>query len=916
MSITSLVLDEGRQEQTRELLTLLPVLQKRFDEPLVDPEEIASILEERMSGETWGVAPLLELAPAERRTSLFRAAWDKGGEDRARLPHDQPRRQMQEQVSDDFADLLVASLETAVEDSDSRDDLRYYVDMLIESENNRALALRMVETMIEAGVRHISLRFNRAYLLHRNDREDEGLAVALDALGDHLQESRGDPLRDWETDEALQRVYSAYLPERRDDFLTRIDDVEAQVGASPEISNRRLGILEKGASGAAMIDAIRAELEKHGGDKALLQRLERALRDNGRTVEALAALERLLEAETDPRQKDRHRGRLARGWESQRHPARALAVATSGDDETDADAQVDDASDRKIPRATILELRKSVDAGDPSARTVLRRLWRGESPVDEDRIPRYYVGGVAYFGQTGYLPEIWPTDAANEPKERTWSRGGLPEWVTDAPDEEEKDDRRSTFDVLLDHPFGRDELERRIRVMNGLELSRSQRLFEAIADDMAETGGPELAFRETWRKVEDGKAGKADYALMLALLERAPDSLSGDEARGILMDVLKTLDPGDGTSMLRLARNFARLGATDEAKGLYRWCATQSDVAGRVIFFDDSRVRLSASQLVKEVKENLEGEDRVSLIERILRWAEPGEQEEWARHSYDTLVLSTWEQVVDPAEALERCRAVCEEALSATPPRRSVAWPAARMFARAGDVDGAVRALEVAVTRDDEATGSNAMILSGGVYYSVGSFTRVGATQIQQLFPHDVVDWPDAETWLTRAAETLASLAEEDRLAGDAAQAMVVIAHRLRLLDAHDVAAAVLDDARQLSDDEPGHLHWIADAARLVGDDAAADEIERELLDRGELNAERIPEVIGRELEDAGPRAALALGRPILEYCRHPDLIALLARAAEDLGDDAESTRLRALGIEAAEAADNLERRREAAKRS
>lgn len=914
-SLVSTVVADRNQDQDGELLDLLPRLQRRFAEPLLPPDELVALLEKQFAHAIWGAAPVFEMLPRERRTSVLRSVWPKIAKTERAFFLLNLAGELTETVDADLADLLVESLPEAVEDAENKDSLHYYASSLGGTTANRDLARRMLE-VLRRRTDHPSLRFHIACLLGKSGQVDDGLLEATGALADFLGGAAAE--EDWQTEQAIEEVYRTFLPAGRDALLQTIDAVEAKAGPSPALARRRIALLRAAGDDAATLAAIDRAVAAHPDDDGLLQLQEAALTGAGRRADAVRVLERRLALTEDPGEKQRLRDRLVRGYEVLRDPEHALAVMTADDvapETHEAGSDGGDESAQKTPRATIHVLKQQLEAGEfDRARLTLHRLWRGESPVDGARAAMFFVGGTRYFGTTGYLPEEWPAERDDESNEPTWSRDGLPDRAIKAPDAAAEATPDNTFRVLLRYDFGQDELRRRQRVMGSLELARAQSLFDAMAEDRVARSGKDEAFRATWSRVESGTADRADYSMLLAQLESAPDAVAAN-ARRILLDILATLDPGDGGSLMRIARTFARVGATAEAAALYRWCATQSNLGGRMFFYDNTRVRLSADQLVAEVKENLPGETRTAVIEQILAWADPGD-DPWSREDYETLVLSTWMQMLEPEQALIRCRSICDTAADADPtPRRTTARQAAQLLARCGEIDAAVRCLETAITRGDDPGSGGVVMIRGGMMWTEGAFASSGSDDLLALYPVDMATFKDPLAWLTASADAWIRWNDAQQVThGTAIEALTLLALRLHATGDVDAARATLERARSWSKDDPSRQLWIADAARRVGSPALADDIERALFDDRRLNPERVPEVIERVLATDGPAAALALGDAIAETSPHPRLLELLIDAAGRLGDADAQARWRARSAQVEAAAQAIELRRAAAR--
>lgn len=912
-SVVALLLDERLKEKVKDLVEILPALQKKFERPLIEPDEVTELLIERFSGSPWGAGLMFEMVPVVDRTRVLREVWPKVAKTQRASFVLNLASELTTEVAPEFADLLVESFVGALAESDESDFLRYRLGSVIEAGSDPALALRLLDAATDNGIDHLSLKVSRAALLGKVSRADEASEAALLALRAVISEaSRGDQ-NDWETRRALGQLYVRFLPAHVDAFLGELDQLEAEAGSSSELAMTRIDVIGTRGDDEATLAAVRLALEAHPEDEPLLRRLESALNGAGRHAEALEVLERVILIEDDERQRERDRNRVVRGWSLLRHPERALSALEDGEDDASADDEDDakeEARARKLPVATIKRLKEAVDRGDEeAARGLTRRLWRGESS-GPPAVRYMSINGVLTQVSGGYLPPIWPPDredeAQDESSEKERDRGGLPDWVTDggegASEESRKPEPTRTVDVLVRHAFGRDESWRRLRTLSGPALARETATFDALAADLASREGRAEASRRLLDTIESGAGGLVEYALVLALVAQAPEAIGVDE-REMLADVLRTVRADDADAIRRLARVFARTGDVATAARLFRWCATRTDDGGGMFIGEGTR-KIAPKSLIDDVRENLDGEDRLSVIDAILAWSEPGVMS-WRLEAYEELALGTWEELLGPAGALARGRALCEAVL--LPPetaydswRRRSAQRVAWLFAAAGELDQAVRALEVATARmddDDREDASFRFLVGGGIMLDrEGAAGWLGRDALLRLFPRTDEGFasPDGRVaWLLRAGESLSTWARAGRLrSSTAVEALVVLAVRLGEAGHVDVARELLDTAEVVARGASTSLLWIADARRALGDDRAAAEVERSLFDRGALHAERVPDVVRRALEVDGPAAAFRIGDAALERTRHPDLFEVLLEAADRAGDQARAARL------------------------
>ena len=641
---------------------------------------------------------------------------------------------------------------------------------------------------------------------------------------------------------------------------------------------------------------------------------------------ALEALQELVRLEPDDEDRKRE---LMDVWEARRNPIEALRVRETleepeGDDNTLDLSAYGLPSGLVVPagatitimgpggsftvtggesdddRPSMARIKEELEAGDvEAARRIFRRLWRRFS-AGEDQDP--YGGSIIYFASNAPSVVPWPEDPAEEDEEEEEpSRGGLEDYEEE--EEPPPPERESAFRVLARHAFGLAEIEAQLRSKSARELEAAQPLLDALLHGRTERDGGEPVLAELLGRVRAGHAGKVDYVLLLVLLDVTPERSTADTEE-VLGDLARTLSPTDTAQLRRLARVHARLDAREEAARIYRWCATRTQDVRRYVFDDEGGI--SAQELVKEVKENLEGDERVAVTEAILSFSDPGD-DRWARASHEALVLDTWTELLGPAAALERCRPICAAVTDhGTGLRREVAARAAALYARGGELERALACLETAVCELDPA-------LFPAEFRRFNWAERPGYldhAELRRLFPAPSTleeEWPAAADWYRAAAAALEGWLAEDRVALDnTAQALALAALRLHQAGDTEGGRAILERLQERDDLSPARSLWVADAARELGASELADAVEARLFEERRLHVERVPELVARVLASEGPAAALALGERAAELTLHPDLLELLVEAAEAAGDAAATARWRATADEARAAREAL----------
>lgn len=905
-------------------LDVLPELQDAFEEPLIDDEQLVSLIEQwDGDGWGWGLGPVIVMLPEEDRAGVLRSVWPKIQPTRRATFLVQLVSSFEEPMGQDLEDFVVESLGEALGEKDQT--LQYYVDDLYERKENAAALVRIADRLLANDAGFAPAKALRALMLLALERTDEALEAATALAVDLIDGASGD----WYETSALNNVYEQFLPEHLPAFLAAFDAAAAERKSTPELALKRVELVALEEDAAKTLAALEAALAEHPDDRALLERLRLEHQQGDRPVAALRTLEKLValaEEDDDDERVTALKKQLVSAWKALDNPARALAVRRTLPAQEQESAQADLSAfglagvrfppgtvvsvngvtvvvgDEASDAPSIAKVKDALEEGDvETARVTFRRLWRkfpaGESGSSRPTV--FFMTGGARSGSSVSLP--WPEEEedAQEDEEQEPPRGGLDELSEEEPDK--APEQVNAYRVLAEHAFGADEMRRLVRTKSARELDGMPDVVEGLARARTASSTPARALGDLLEDVRAGRAGQLEHALLLTLLDEHPGERTG-EARAVLDDLARTLNPVDAAALRRLARVFARTGDTEAAKRLYSWCGTQANAATRYLFGGNT-ASVSADELVEEVKEMLAGDDRLAVLEDVLTFANPGE-DAWRSEEFDALALQTWEELAGPAVALEKCRSICERATDFSRGlRRDAAKHAAWLYARAGELDRALACLEAGVCSLDPALFPSDLRW----WYAIERPNGLTHADLRRLFPRDMDGW-DARAWLLAAAAALDGWLDDERVRADSvAEALAVIARRLHELGDDEAARAVVGRLLARDTFAASKQLWIADAARECGlaDEAAA--IERRLLEDRRLHVERVPELVARELETAGPAAALALGEPAAELIRHAELLALLVSASEALADEERASRWRAAAQEAATARTELE---------
>lgn len=898
LSFTDQVLEDP--EETSSFLTMLPALQKEFEEPLITEEQVMDLLDDYADG-GWGfgLGPVITLLPPGNRGAAMRTIWGKvKPTTRARFLLDLVGV-AGEDLGDSVADFVRGVFLESLGEADNI--YPYYITRIVDSRHNHELALAMLEILIEHQPGEWVAKSGRAMKLLVLGRNDEALEAGMEVFVGLIDND----LSDYNNRRARDRIFDKFLPEQRERFLQEIDQLVEQRGNSPELVQKRIEVLEKVEDQDAVRAALARAAEEFPDDEDLLVKRRRQANRDGRLHVATQLLEKLVELDEEKLPQ------LESAWNRLKHPVNALAIkeqlmakeqeeegGPAGSDIPGLPAGVilpagavvmtsagtftasgggsgKQASDDK---PTIGKVKESVEAEDwESARTTFRRLWR-KFPKGESS----GRGSIIYFfgGNSSQQTLAWPKDEEEEKEgeeEEAPKRGGLDSWSDEDPEEPEPP--QNAYEVLAKYGFGVDEMQRMLRSKTARELDNVHAVFMGLLRARIEQQGPEATLEGLMNSVSAGVAGKVETTMLLTMLDEHPELQSGS-TDAVLGDLVQSVQPTDVGPLRSLARVHSRQGKAEEARRFYRWCATRTEGSGFNYFSEAATI--DARELVKEVKEQLEGEERLAVIDAIIEFANPGDYP-WARENFDQLILETFMELLEPAEALERCRSILEKATDFSDGmRRRTALRSATLWAQNAMIEEALHSLEYGICALPE----NVVEGEAGYWNDPTRPGYWGTTNYRELFPKDVSKFSDPAAWFLAAADALESWIAEDRIRKDSAvRALVLLSLRLNAAGESERAAEIV---RKLSEMEQVSVSlelWIADAAREVGDAQLADRIERKQFEAGQLHLERIHELVSRELESAGPEAALQLGAVAAEYTLHETLLDVLVSAAEQTQD-------------------------------
>lgn len=934
-------------EKNSQFVTILPKLTQRFDANVVDVEEVRTLLDGFGDRYAWGLGPVLALLPAEDRASALRGVWSKlEAANRARFLVDLVTAST-EDMPQGLTGFIVESFPDALAESD--DFIEYSLGQLLDVEHSHELCAKLAEHVID--VRPQLEHVEAARLVHEHALVEESESVGgrddlVEGAAELWVTLALDEENDYQKTRARRKLVEVFGDDTIDPFVSALEAKIESDGGSPELTLARVDLLLGAERTDGVAEILDEALEDEPENTDLLSRKRRFELARGARIRAAETLDRLAEAEEDDNAKKRHLRSLVREWKRLHAPERALAAREKlGDDEQSESSipgfpaglvlppgamivingqvvSADQLNDQKkgLPK-TFEAVREQLGEGDEEeAALIFRRLWR-QFPAGQPAPQRYYTPRT--YRNLTLANLTWPVDEEEEDEGEDGeegddepSMGGFlsyePDEPEDPPEPPNAYERIASSDALVE------EQRRFLRTVRAFELDRLQGLLEGLVRvRIEEAGGGDEGERAVLdallEKADEGETGRADQISLLAMLDATPERVTG-AAADALAALVRTMPPRDAAQVRRLARVLLQSGEEDVALRLYRWCALLATSSGSFGLAAEEELDVVTTvtdrELVKEARDYLEGDAKLTLIQVVLDSAKPVDSP-WQRENYETLVLDTWDDIVGPEEALERAGTIAEDAIDTqTGLRRRVARRAAPIFLRAGERAKALRALEVGVARLDPDT-----VASPEERFYREDPTRpgvIGTNEWRRLFPPAGEGIPDAAAWFEQAADALEDWLDNDRVNEEnTVQTLALLAIRLAEVERADAGrelarrlAARRGDSRVL---RPATALWVIDALRASGDVARADSWERELLVEGRLHPERVPVVVTRIIDEEGIEAAREAASRVLETMRHEELLARLIAAAEAAGDVAAADDLREKSEAAKAARERLE---------
>ena len=434
--------------------------------------------------------------------------------------------------------------------------------------------------------------------------------------------------------------------------------------------------------------------------------------------------------------------------------------------------------------------------------------------------------------------------------------------------------------MLAGYDFGRSELDRYLRSREPAELSRLQAAMTADLDRRRAEADDAAILEQLIADAEAGRAGRRELMLLLALLSEHPEYVT-PETRDMLGALLRTIPASETSQHARIAELLARTGAADDAQRLFRWCGTQASMTQWNPFGGGS-TPIAAPALVELIRETFDDQALVvSLVGDVLDLADPGQSWWGNRQLYERLVLETWNELLEPDAALERCQRILDGLGNFEfGVRRETAKRGAALLARAGRHDEALRALEIGLCRLDPED------LPAAYRWWATSSGALTRDDLERLAPDDVSTWRDPAGWSRALSAALWDWVDEERVEFERVTSLLALL-AWRTHEAGDAAAAetMLAAVRdRLGADGDGWL-WVIDVSRRIGAESLARSCEIEQLRAGRLAIARVADGLSAVHVVDGAGAGLEAADDVLAYTRAADVLAVAITIADAAGD-------------------------------
>ncbi len=864
--ISSKLVSEPKKR--RSLIDIVIRLQKQLPDPLLEPEDIKSLMDSGSVLGSYDALQLLDIAPEDQRKKLLEDAYAKTPTSNRVyfLTNVVSRGTTEGRVLGPIARAFVLEHFQAAVDALDRPVSYYFVDNLVTlSRREPELAQTIMKVLRESQPDGLDPMVGLAGVCLQRGRTDEGMELLREAVG-RLAAAEG-----FGNVERRQLCEIAGFIESVDAslLLEMLDDLDTNNGPSERTALMRLSLVGYGffarqghRLAARAAEAFPESREVQAAYRQYLQQQESE-------VAAARVADRL--ARRWPEDKSFLRAAES-AWRRLKNPLAVRRLRRDLSQESTASESKETAARGKLAPATAKAVKKALEHGriDEAAR-LWRRMWRRLDRPGGRGGFSFFFGGVPSFS--------WPRES-DDAADVARSRGpGFPD--LGAP--RRGPARRDAYDAIAETPFGADELGRQVRSLRSSQAVASTKLLSAYLKSLMRNGGRERFLAELSRRLGRGRGGAVDYAGLLLLLEQDPD-VGGAETARHLDELLSVTRPTDGTRLRRIARLFGRLGKKEAALRLYRWCFPLI-VGNRFAWWTPSP---SEGETVDELKEVFEGPRLARAVESYLAALTP-DVLYGSMDGYERSIVSAQRRITGLKEAFTRTREICLRVADPEVKDRPLAALAVLpVVAAVGRFDDALALWEKLACRPD------------GIVVQRWSRRRsrsFSAAQYRELFPPASRAEPELEAWYRRAFEATGDWMDEKRMdRREGVQHMAVLLFRLH--EAGRATDADLDGLVARAGRDRTALLWCADLAARMGRDEVSLRIRARLFAEDRLPLGRVAAFIADMETARGVAAAYEVAEKATSWTCSPELLDRLATMSASSGRAEEAKRWKKLKAE------------------
>ncbi len=852
----------------RDLDYFLVELQEKAKRPLFSTDVIKKRIEASLAQNPWMLNTLASLAPPESRVALLRQYLPK-------VPQSEQAmivRQlfyMDEEGDGPAKDVLEFATEFIEDDRSNTDpnETRYLLSELLDMDMLApAVVLRVITKLAAKSASDPGIGMILAAARVRAGDQDGAIAAIKACAGTKVERNMR-----WTVTSGIESIATTIRAKDRAAFIAALEKIRTQETADlvGQIETELVSRIQDPSERARVMDEF-AKIDPNRVE--VVEFRSRDVYERGDARAILRVHEELLGLDKD---KARQQRSLQGFWSGRRNPIRAEAAKTAADQGGDAanaddftvgitaDAAADDQVDGPmLPGTSTKTIEKAVEQKrEDLARAMYRRSWRGLGFGGDG------AGRVFYSRRYGG----WGGRAS------TPFKGGLDPYLRD---DDKPESRPATLDeVILDRPWGREEISRRLRAQSE-DVGSDKDLMRVAYQAETRPSGAADAVRRWNERRRSGEAGVLESRLILEDFDVRPESTSA-EGRALFEDVAAAVDPLDANQLRIVARIRARLGDETRTARILEWCGSINSGYDRYSYYADES---DAGSLVDEAIRLLKGDALVKTVDALLKKTATVEDES-ERDGVGATAIDTWEKVGGPELALKKCESLVRRAQSDKPVRlRNLAIRAARLLAHLGRTDEALALAELALCNPpagdapesrphlprrlrwlSQSTGINGDIAT--VLLQAKPKAKVDLTSFYLAFVAKADDWQKRRYIEEGTADRYRAVAFVRLVkAGKVEEARATIAPLTAKAAASNHAA-----------------HVAIDAARLLGDEAGARRLEDELLQSHRLYVTRICDVLKRVRTMDGDEATLARAEDIATTTLHPDLVALLIDLSDKL---------------------------------